>query len=87
MQNLLEKESPLVVRLPRQPGRKENRFAHLLSGEPDIQEEEGQLQEPARLKVAAENERIAELEAEVTELREKLAELQQQFQEFKSQFE
>jgi uncharacterized protein YceH (UPF0502 family) len=87
MQNLLERELPLVIRLPRQPGRKENRFAHLLSGEPDIQEESEALQEPARLKVAAKNERITELETEVAEIRGQLAELQQQFQEFKSQFD
>ena len=87
LQNLAEREAPLVVRLPRQPGRKENRFAHLLSGVPDIDEDTAQLQEPARLKVAAENERIFELEAEIAKLRGELAELQQQFQEFKSQFE
>ena len=28
---------PLVVRLPRQPGQKEGRFAHLLSGEIDVE--------------------------------------------------
>src|SRR6185295_15036138 len=28
---------PLVVRLPRQPGQKETRFAHLLSGEIDVE--------------------------------------------------
>ncbi|MGE5892483.1 MAG: YceH family protein, partial [bacterium] len=32
LRGLMEREHPLVVRLPRQPGRKEQRYAHLLSG-------------------------------------------------------
>jgi len=36
LQNLAERETPLVMRLPRQPGRKEHRYAHLLAGVPDI---------------------------------------------------
>jgi len=36
LQKLSEHEPPLVKALPRQAGQKEGRFAHLLSGEPDI---------------------------------------------------
>lgn len=36
LQHLIEREPALVVALPRQPGQKEGRFAHLLSGEPVI---------------------------------------------------
>nr|NIQ10385.1 DUF480 domain-containing protein [Gammaproteobacteria bacterium] len=43
--------------------------------------------EPARLKVAAENDRVDRLEAEVAELRNELASLRQQLVEFQSQFE
>ena len=50
LQNLMEREEPLVMRLPRQPGRKEHRFAHLLSGLPDIEESAALPTEPARLK-------------------------------------
>ena len=35
LQRMAEQEPPLVVALPRQPGQKEGRFAHLLAGEPD----------------------------------------------------
>jgi uncharacterized protein YceH (UPF0502 family) len=35
---LIEHEPALVVALPRQPGQKEGRYAHLLCGEPDIPE-------------------------------------------------
>ncbi len=36
LERLSEHEPPLVTVLPRQPGQKEERYAHLLSGEPDI---------------------------------------------------
>jgi uncharacterized protein YceH (UPF0502 family) len=38
LQRLAEHEPPLVVPLPRQPGQKEIRYAHLLCGEPDVPE-------------------------------------------------
>jgi uncharacterized protein YceH (UPF0502 family) len=38
LQRLAEHEPALVMSLPRQPGQKEDRFAHLLCGEPDIPE-------------------------------------------------
>ena len=38
LQKLAEHEPPLVTALPRMPGQKEGRYAHLLSGEPDIPE-------------------------------------------------
>ena len=36
LQHLIEREPSMVTALPRQPGQKEGRFAHLLSGEPVI---------------------------------------------------
>lgn len=36
LDKLAEREESLVVALPRQPGQKEGRFAHLLAGEPDL---------------------------------------------------
>jgi uncharacterized protein YceH (UPF0502 family) len=38
LQRLIEHEPPFVMSLPRQPGQKEIRYAHLLCGEPDIPE-------------------------------------------------
>ena len=87
LQNLMEREEPLVMRLPRQPGRKEHRFTHLLSGLPDIEESAALPTEPARLKVAAENDRIARLEEEVAALRAELDEVSKQLKAFQSQFE
>src|SRR6185437_15986882 len=37
LNGLISRDEPLVARLPRQPGQKEGRFAHLLSGEIDIE--------------------------------------------------
>lgn len=85
---LAERTPPRVMRLPRQPGRKESRFAHLLAGEPDLSAEERPAPpEGARLQVMAENERLAALESEVAALRAEVAELRQVMEEFRSQFE
>jgi hypothetical protein len=79
---------PLVARQPRQPGRKESRYAHLLSGPVEVEAQEASLRpEPARREVQAGNERISQLEAEVETLRREIEELRQQFDDFRKQFE
>ena len=86
--DLQKYELQLATLLPRQPGQKEQRYAHLLSGEPALQPSEKQLQpEAARVKVMAENERIAALEAEVAQLKDEVVSLKQTMEEFKAQFE
>ncbi len=75
LQKLMEREPALAAVLPRQPGTKESRYAHLLSGPvealraaaPDafVQREEG----PGSAPDAGQEERIAQLEATVAELR------------------
>jgi len=85
---LMELDPPLVGRLARQPGRKECRYAHLLSGEPQQPTEEAATQpEAARLRIMAEDERIGRLEGEVALLRNEVAELRRLMEDFKSQFE
>jgi uncharacterized protein len=80
---------PLVAKLPRQPGTKESRYGHLLSGQPASASasDPAVRPEPATLAVRAENERIAKLEQETMELRRELGELKQQFADFRKQFE
>jgi len=79
---------PLVVLLPRQPGQKEQRYAHLLAGEPQLLTAERQAPpEAARLKVMAEEERLTALENEVAVLRAEVAGLRRMMEEFKAQFE
>ena len=78
---------PLVVRLSRQPGQKEARFAHLLSGPPS---EDLTLEAPiARATPArhADRERIENLETSLSDLTEQVQTLKLQFAEFKKQFE
>lgn len=73
-------EMPLVVRLPRQPG-KDARYMHLLCGAPDI---EAPVQAPPQ---PNEKDRIAKLEAEVAQLKEEVAQITARLSEFTKQFE
>ena len=76
----------LVVRLQRQPGQKEARIAHLLSGEPP-EEIVSEIATPRTATRQNDRERIESLEQSVTALTEEVQNLQQQFSEFKKQFE
>jgi len=70
-------QEPFVVRLPRQAGQKEVRFAHLLSGEVQVD-------------AVAETPRVSpreSLEQKVEKLTAEVESLKQQFEEFKKQFE
>lgn len=85
---LMERDEPLVARLPRQPGRKEQRHAHLFAGMPETESEEyAAPPEGARLQVRADDERVAKLEEEVAALRAEVGELRRLMEEFRSQFE
>lgn len=80
--------TPLIVKMPRQAGHKEQRYAHLLCGEPELlADEKTPRLEDATLAVMAENERIAELEAALEEIKRQISELRQEFSVFKQQFE
>jgi uncharacterized protein YceH (UPF0502 family) len=71
---------PLVARLPRQPGQKDGRFAHLLSGEIDLQAiEQAPPPSPSSRRTSLE-EKVEALTAEVEKLKE-------QFEQFRKQFE
>jgi len=88
MNSLISREpEPLVVRLPRQPGQKEVRFAHLLSGEVNVEQvvESQHVQKTGSSRGGVE--RMEKLEQEVEALRADVTTLQQQFLEFKKQFE
>jgi uncharacterized protein YceH (UPF0502 family) len=88
LDDLQKYELQLATLLPRQPSQKEQRYAHLLSGEPTLVPAEKQPQlEAARVKVMAENERVAALETEVAQMKEEIAVLRQSMVEFKAQFE
>ena len=77
--SLVEREAePLLVKLPRTPGRKDAEYMHLFSGPVDIEAHAAQAQESKssgsseRTNVAELAERVGQLEAEVAELKEQL---------------
>jgi uncharacterized protein len=72
LNSLMSGELPLIVRLPRQTGQKEVRYAHLLSGTVTYSQKDEEI-EP-------EPDRIGKLEREVEDLKK-------QFEQFRKQFE
>ncbi len=85
LDELARRDDPLVVKLERQPGQKESRYAHLLSG-PVAAEAISQMhQTPAGN--APSDDRIGKLETEVERLSAELAEFRSAFDEFRKQFD
>lgn len=83
---LISHDEPLVVRLPRQPGQKEVRFAHLLSGPIDVEalvESERSAPAPRR----SGSEQVERLEQKVDALTAEVDKLRLQFEEFRKQFD
>ncbi len=83
---------PLVVKLPRRPGQREERWAHLLAGEAAARAAEAAsiAAAPAsaeRVPVAPADDRVAKLEADVAALRGELADLRGELASFRKQFE
>ena len=80
LQKLMERQPPLVAVLPRQPGTKESRYAHLLSGEVAAI--------PAAPAASAQEdtsgllERVAQLEETISTLRGEVAALREKFDSF-----
>jgi uncharacterized protein YceH (UPF0502 family) len=84
LDKLASRDLPLIVRLERQAGQKDARYAHLLSGNIDI----------ASLPTARERstgggqgDRIEKLESEIEALKGELAAIREEFAEFRKQFE
>jgi uncharacterized protein YceH (UPF0502 family) len=78
---LIERSPALAVQLPKLPGTKEPRYAHLLSGPVDVSAP------PMAMAPERREDRVSALEADVARLREALEDLQRQFGEFRKQFE
>jgi hypothetical protein len=81
LQKLMEREPSLVAVLPRQPGTKEARYAHLLSGAVESLPVAASAPRAFAPREAAEDagheERIAQLEATIGELRQEMTALRQ----------
>ncbi|MBV8514235.1 MAG: DUF480 domain-containing protein [Acidobacteria bacterium] len=91
---LMNRQPPLVKVLARQPGTKEARYAHLLSGDAADQAAAVPTQSPSDSSTALEatvaatySKRWMELEREVADLRKEVTELKQQLAAFQKQFQ
>jgi uncharacterized protein len=75
LDSLMQREDgPFVMKLPREPGKRESRFAHLFCGEPELQ----QVSAPAVVEAAApvaDSGRIEQLEQAIKRLQDEVAEL------------
>jgi uncharacterized protein YceH (UPF0502 family) len=76
LKSLLDRSVPLVVKLPRTPGRKDSEYMHLFSGPVDVEAyvmntSSEKIEEHARK--SSLEQRVAALEAEVAELRAMLS--------------
>jgi uncharacterized protein YceH (UPF0502 family) len=86
LQRLMKREPSLVKVLPRQPGTKEARYAHLLSGDVGLPVEEA----AAGATVPASSsggDRITRLEEHVANLQSEVGDLKQQLASFRKQFD
>jgi hypothetical protein len=84
VESVLDRMLELVTKLPRRPGEKEARYAHVLSGTPQIDTlmpDVADSQAPARV------DRLSALEIEVAQLRREVEELKERFAGFQKEFE
>jgi len=90
LQRLMQREPPLAAVLPRQPGTKEARYAHLMSGDVEYAAPEHSPTASPITSGSADSDlrdRIAQLEQTVAELKSRIEELSQELSEFRRQFQ
>lgn len=81
-------EINLVQKLAKQPGRKESRYGHLLSGEPqETLDKTISQRDSDTVIVRKEHDRPNDLQLQIDSLRKELEELKFEFSQFKSQFD
>jgi len=86
----VKESDPLVVKLPRQTGQKEARYAHLLAGDVSIaySSEEGSLERKETSNRAGTTAvKLEKLEGEVETLRSEVLELRRRLEDFMKQFD
>jgi len=86
LQRMMQREPPMVKVLPRQPGTKEARYMHLLSG--DLQESRmAPVVQSSVIQYREGDEALMRLENEVRQLRQEVADLRDQLVNFRKAFE
>jgi uncharacterized protein YceH (UPF0502 family) len=86
LQKLAQRDPPLVKVLPRQPGTKESRWAHLMAGDVAVPELHQQAAATAD-RTSGDGERLTQLEEEVAALRREVGGIKDQLERFRKQFE
>ena len=86
LQRLMKREPAIVKVLPRQPGTKEARYAHLLSGDVEVSQHEYSTSVAAPSSTSG-GDRVTRLEDQVAHLQSEINELKQQLASFRKQFE
>jgi uncharacterized protein YceH (UPF0502 family) len=84
LDKLAHRDEPLIVRLERQVGQKDARYAHLLSGEIDVASLPAARE---RTVTGGQSERVENLQAEIEALKDELAAFRAEFAEFRKQFD
>jgi hypothetical protein len=85
---MADESGPFAVQLPRRPGHKESRYAHLFSEvDPSEVADESPAAAPPNRQSDADHRRIDILEKKVDELQAALSDLRDQFLEFKRELE
>lgn len=80
LQQLAQREDgPFVVKLPREPGRRESRYAHLFSGEVEVPDSAAPAMPVSRV-TPPQSERLNDLEQLVHELREELEDIKRKLE-------
>lgn len=74
IESLVERDQPLVIRLPKGPGSREDRFTHLLCGEVDISMPLSKVKSSSTAKVEQAS-RLDELEARIEQLEAQMQQL------------
>ena len=89
LDDLAANEPALVMQLPRAPGTKESRWAHLLSGAIAVERQEiaSGMNVGGGVVEGANDDRVSHLEAEVASLRREVTWLTEELAKFKKQFE
>ena len=87
LQRLMQHEPPLVKALPRQPGTKEARYAHLFCGDVEVQVEFASSRSQSPPQASERDETVLRLEQELASLQHRVSDLEKALLEFRKQFE